>query len=131
MCKLQNSGIAKASILIGILWILQSAARLMFGVLGITDGMNQFLDNPISEAFSIFLLVIFMFLGIVGMIAAVGLLMRRKWGFWGILSVCLLTIAFDLWGLTIQFTAAIGLIVPIVSILFFMIWKSRLSTILK
>ncbi|MEM2944241.1 MAG: hypothetical protein QXN93_06805 [Methanomassiliicoccales archaeon] len=128
---MQNSGIAKASILIGILWILQSAARLMFGVLGITDGMNQFLDNPISEAFSIFLLVIFMFLGIVGMIAAVGLLMRRKWGFWGILSVCLLTIAFDLWGLTIQFTAAIGLIVPIVSILFFMIWKSRLSTILK
>jgi uncharacterized membrane protein (DUF2068 family) len=79
--------------------------------------MGHFLDIPIPYTTSLVLFIMFLSLGILGLVAAFGLLTRRKWGFWSIMLVSIATIAFDIWGLTIQATAAIGFIVPVISII--------------
>ena len=117
---------AKGTVAIGFLWIIQSVGRLSFAAVGMPTGMGQFLDAPISDTTSLVLFVMFLLLGVFGLIAAFGLLARRKWGFWGTIFVSVATIAFDIWGLTIQFTAAIGLIVPLISILYLYPKKSQL-----
>jgi hypothetical protein len=120
---------AKGTVFVGFLWIIQSFGRLSFAVLGTPTGMRQFLDVPISDITSLVLFIMFLLLGALGFIAAFGLLARRKWGFWGTIFVSAATIIFDIWGLTIQFTAAIGLIVPLISILYLYPKKSqRLAT---
>jgi len=120
---------AKGTFFVGFLWIIQSFGRLSFAVLGTPTGMRQFLDVPISDITSLVLFIMFLLLGALGFIAAFGLLARRKWGFWGTIFVSAATIIFDIWGLTIQFTAAIGLIVPLISILYLYPKKSqRLAT---
>ena len=120
---------AKGTFFVGFLWIIQSFGRLSFAVLGTPTGMGQFLDVPISDITSLVLFIMFLLLGALGFIAAFGLLARRKWGFWGTIFVSAATIIFDIWGLTIQFTAAIGLIVPLISILYLYPKKSqRLAT---
>jgi uncharacterized membrane protein (DUF2068 family) len=107
----------KTIIFVSFLWLVQSIGRLCFAVVGTPEGMGKFLDTPISSTTSVILFVLFLFLGILGLIAAYGLLKGSKWGFWSTMLASFATIAFDLWGLTIQFTAAIGLIVPIISII--------------
>jgi len=86
---------------------------------------------PVSYATSAVLFVMFLFLGVFGLIAVSGLLTRRKWGFWSILLVSITTIAFDAWGLTIQSTAAIGFIIPVISILILYPKKSKLLATMK
>lgn len=115
----------KEVVFVGFLWILRSVGRL-FAALGTPVGMVQFLDEPISNTTSLILFVMILFLGVFGLIAAFGLPMRRKWGFWSTLLVSIVTIAFDVWGLTIQSTAAIGFIVPGISILTLYPEKSQL-----
>ena len=107
---------SKAVIFAGLLWMVQSVGRLCFAAVGTPEGMGQFLNNPISYETSAILFMMFLFLGVLGLVAAFGLLAGRKWGFWSTMLASVATIAFDIWGLTIQFTAAIGLIVPIISI---------------
>jgi len=116
--------VSRMAIFVGFLWVLQSAGRIAFAAIGSPLGMGQFLDVPISSATSIVLFVMFLLLGVFGLIAAFGLLTRRKWGFWSIMLVSVATIAFDTWGLAIQSTAAIGFIIPIISILT-LLFKNR------
>jgi len=122
---------AKGTVFVGFLWIIQSFGRLSFAVLGTPTGMRQFLDVPISDNTSIVLFIMFLLLGVLGFIAAFCLLARRKWGFWGTIFVSAATIIFDIWGLTIQFTAAIGLIVPLISILYLYPKKSQMLATMR
>ncbi|PMB75245.1 MAG: hypothetical protein C0193_01355 [Candidatus Bathyarchaeota archaeon] len=112
--------------LLCILWLIQSLGRLSFAILGKPEGMGQFLDVPISYATSLVMFVMFLLLGIFGLIAAFGLWRRRKWGFWSTIAVSVATIAFDIYGITIQYTAALGFIVPTISILYLYPKKSKL-----
>lgn len=107
----------KIVVFVSFLWIVQSVGRLCFVAFGTPEGMGQFLDTPISPTTSIMLFAMFLLLGVLGLIAALGLLAGQKWGFWSTILTSFATIAFDLWGLTIQFTAAIGLVVPTISII--------------
>ncbi|MGQ9507291.1 MAG: DUF2127 domain-containing protein [Candidatus Bathycorpusculaceae bacterium] len=109
-----------------ILWLLQSLGRLFFAVLGTPGGMGQFLDAPISYATSLVMFIMFLSLGIMGLIAAFGLWRRQRWGFWATILVSITTIVFDIWGLTIQYTAALGFGVPIISTLYLYLRKSEL-----
>jgi|YelNatPaOPRAMG01_1025707.scaffolds.fasta_scaffold05400_2 hypothetical protein len=127
--KVKSSG--KVVVFVGLSWIVQSIGRLSFAALGGPVGMGKFLDNPVSYATSAMLFIMFLFLGVFGLIAVFGLLTRRKWGFWSILLVSIATIAFDIWGLTIQSTAAIGFIVPVISILTLYPKKSQLLATMK
>ncbi|MBX5328713.1 MAG: hypothetical protein QHH18_05695 [Candidatus Bathyarchaeota archaeon] len=118
--RLQTQGI----ILVGVLWLLQSVGRLSFAFVGTPEGMGKFLDVPISPTTSQILFVMFLFLGVCGIIAAFGVLAKQKWGFWAIIMVSIATVAFDIWGITLQYTAALGLIVPVISIFYLYLKKS-------
>ncbi|MEM3153454.1 MAG: hypothetical protein QXK18_05985 [Candidatus Bathyarchaeia archaeon] len=122
---------SKAVVFVGLLWIIQSVGRLFFAAVGTPEGMGQFLDNPISYETSVILFMMFLFLGVLGLGATFGLLFERKWGFWSTISASIATIAFDLWGLTIQFTASIGLVVPIISIVILCFKKERMLAAAK
>ncbi|MEM2005685.1 MAG: hypothetical protein QW705_05325 [Zestosphaera sp.] len=113
---------------IGSLWVIQSVGRLFFAALGTPAGMGRFLDTPVTYTISFVLFTMFLSLGAFGLIAALGLLARRRWGFWLTILVSIATIVFDVWGLTIQLTATIGLIVPVISILVLYPKRSQLFT---
>jgi len=106
---------SKMVVFVVFLWIIQSVGRLCFAVVGTPGGMGQFLDAPISNEVSVILFMMFMFLGVLGLVAAFGLLAGRRWSFRSAVLASVATIVFDIWGLTIQLTAVIGLIVPIIS----------------
>ena len=113
-------------ILVAFLWLLQSVGRLSFAILGMPGGMGRFLDVPISYATSLVMFVMFVFLGVFGLVATFVLWRNQKWGFWGIFLVSVVTIGFDIWGLTIQYSAAIGFIVPVISMLYLYFRRSQM-----
>lgn len=130
--KIKSSRIKpRGVILVVVLWLFQSVGRLSFAILGTPGGMGQFLDVLISYTTSLIMFVMFLFLGVCGFVATFGLWRNQKWGFWGTILVSVATIAFDIWGLTIQFTAAIGFIVPSISILYLYFKKSQLLATMK
>lgn len=119
------------TVFVAVLWIIQSVGRLYFALSGKPEGMGQFLDTPISYETSLIMFIMFLSLGIFGLAAVLGLLIRKKWGFWGTILVSIVTIAFDIWGVTIQFTAALGFIVPIISLAYFYFKKTQFLTDIK
>ncbi len=106
----------KGLILVVLLNFLQALGRLLFAILGVQGGIDQFLDVPVSDMTSLILHIMFFFLGITGLIAAYGLFKKVTWGVWAVILVSVITILFDIWGFTIQKTAAIGFFVPLVSL---------------
>lgn len=94
----------------------QSIGRLSFAILGINGGIDQFLDMPVSHMTSSIMHVMFLFLGISGLVATYGFWRRQRWGLRAVVLISLITIVFDIWGVTIQTTAAMGFAVPLVSI---------------
>jgi len=117
----------KSLIFVVFLNVLQSVGRLLFALLGISGGIDQFLDVPVSHTISLILHVMFFFLGISGLVATYGLWKKQKWGFWGIIFVSVATIIFDVWGITIQTTAAVGFVVPVLSIGYLYFKRSYLA----
>ncbi|MEM2703220.1 MAG: hypothetical protein QXR45_08675, partial [Candidatus Bathyarchaeia archaeon] len=115
--KKNSERIGGRIILVGFLWLLQSIGRIFFAILGTPTGMGQFLNTPIHNLISLILFIMFLSLGVFGLITAFGLLTRRKWGFWSTMLVSISTVLFDLWGLTVQSSAALGFIIPVISIL--------------
>lgn len=90
------------------------------GVLGIAakEQAMSLIETPVSNE----MLVIaapFLLLGVLGLATTAGLAMRKPWGAYGTLIVSTATIAYDLWAFaTIQCSAMIGLIVPVICILY-------------
>ncbi|RLF98730.1 hypothetical protein DRN58_06390 [Thermococci archaeon] len=109
----------KGLVFVVLLNFLQSFGRLSFAILGIRGGIDQFLDAPVSDTTSLILHVMFLFLGASGLVATYGLWKKQKWGFWAVIFVSVTTIIFDIWGITIQTTAAMGFVVPVLSICHF------------
>jgi len=91
------------------------------------EGMGQFLDVPISYETSLLLFTMFLSLGVLGLIAVLGFWISLKLGVWMIILVSLATIVFDIWGMTIQGSAAIGFIVPAISLVYLFYNKSLLK----
>ncbi|MBY8998650.1 MAG: hypothetical protein KGD60_13050 [Candidatus Thorarchaeota archaeon] len=106
-----------------LLWILNAATRIVFGVMTITEG--SLLDVAVPLAVEQTLTVMFLTLGVLGFIAVPGLAMQKDWGVQMTVAVSLATIGFDVWALTIQFTAALGFIVPAVMLVYLAMRQSR------
>lgn len=122
--------LTKSIIFVAFLWLLQSGGRLALGYLSaITPG--GLLDVEVAPLIVQTINVMFFLLGILGFIAVAGLLLMRKWGFWTTILVSVLTILFDVWGVTIQFTAAMGFVVPVISLLILLAKKSQLQERMK
>jgi len=120
----------RSIVFVAVLWILQSVGRIALGYLSaITPG--GLLDVEVSLITIQIINTMFFLLGILGFIAVVGLLLIRKWGFWATVFVSVLTVLFDIWGVTIQFTAAMGFVVPATSLLILFSKKSQLHDSMK
>ena len=110
-------------VFIALLWVLQSVLRL-FGYLAVTG--FPLLDVAVPRAtLQVIDTMLFLF-EVGGFIVVFWLWQMKRWGFWGTAIVSVATIFFDLWGLTIQSTAAAGLVVPVVSITYLYAKKAQL-----
>jgi len=87
----------------------------------------ELLEVEIASSAQQMINIMFLFIGVVGLITAFGLYRMRSWGYWGTILLSVLTIAFDIWGLTIQSTAAMGLILPVIFIIYLLSRRSRLQ----
>jgi len=122
--------LTKSTIFVAFLWIIQSVGRFFFGYLSAITP-EGLLDAEVSQAIIQIIDAMFFLLGILGFIAVVGLLSMKKGGFWATVLVSVATIVFDMWGLTIQYTATMGFIVPAILILYLYFKKSQLLATMK
>ena len=106
-----------------LLWVLNAAARIVFGIMTLTEG--SLLDVVVPLVVEQTLTVMFLTLGLLGFIVVPGLVTHKEGGFQLALAVSLATIGFDVWALTIQFTAALGFIIPAVMLVYLAIRRSR------
>lgn len=119
--EVRTRGIVLVSALSG----LQSILRLVFFYLAMTG--TELLEVEIASSAQQMINIMFLFIGVIGLITAFGLYQMRSWGYWGTIILSVLTIAFDIWGLTIQSTAAMGLILPVIFIIYLLRQRSRLQ----
>ena len=75
--------------------------------------------------------ILFLFIGVIGLITVFGLYQMKSWGYWGTILLSVLTIVFDIWGLTIQSTAAIGLILPVIFTIYLLRSRSQFEEVMK
>ena len=98
---------------------------MLFTYIGTTDMIKEFLTTPVTEQTMMIINISFLILGLAGLISSLSLITRKKWGILSATIVSSATIIFDIWGVTIQSTASMGFIVPIVTLVYFYILRSR------
>ena len=101
---------------------LNGLFRIYFAYLGTTPAIKEFLTAPVSDGTMNIINIMFLVLGLGGLVASFGLWRGTKWAPKVLVFVSVVTILFDVWGFTIQSSAALGFIVPIVSL--FMLYRS-------
>ena len=104
--------------------LLQAVLRLIFAVVSLNGGMGQFLNEPITSTDSDILLAMFAILGVAGLISVYLVSRRQKLGVMALGAVSVATIAFDLWGMNLQGTAAIGFVVPAITLVAILLVRS-------
>ena len=111
----------KDKLLIGVN-ILNGVFRLYFAYLGTTPAIKEFLTTPVTVGTMNIINLVFLLLGLGGVVASVGLLRGNEWGTKALILVSIVTILFDVWGYTIQSSAALGFIAPVVTL--FLLYRS-------
>ena len=106
------------TLLIVFAWVAQSIGRIVFALYGTPQGMGQFLDKPTSYDISYILFFMFLTLGLVGLASAIGYWLKLTWGLKAMLLTSIVSIGFDAWGCTLQFTAVLGMFVPMLVLIF-------------
>jgi hypothetical protein len=96
--------------------LVQALARIIFAALGLSGGMGQFMQVPVSGLESSILAVGFLALGIAGMVSVLTVVSKKGYAIGTIATVSMATIVFDIYGLTFQPSAVIGFVVPLMSI---------------
>lgn len=97
-------------------WTANAVLRVYFAYLSMTG--VQLLDVQVSQSVTQILSLSFLSLGVAGLFTSVGLWLNMRWGTVGTMLVSVATIVFDVWGLTIQLTAVLGFIVPVIAIVY-------------
>lgn len=112
-----------AFLVVLLAWLGNAVLRVFFGYLMVTGA--KLLDVPVTQGMLDVLIAAFLFLGIMGLVTSIGLWTMKRWGYYGTLLLVLSTIIFDVWGITIQFTAVMGFAVPILT-LTYLAWDRSL-----
>jgi hypothetical protein len=105
----------RAFYFVAFLWIINTVLRFSFGAM---STQKSLLDVEVSYLVNEFIVVMFFILGFLGLITSFGFVTGEQWGVFGVMLTSILTIIFDTWGITIQFTAALGFIVPGITLIF-------------
>ncbi|MFX0092655.1 MAG: hypothetical protein ACFFBD_12905 [Candidatus Hodarchaeota archaeon] len=114
MSNVRNKGIILVTILMG----LQSIIRLIFTGIFVFGDIQQFLTVEVSPTILLLGVSMFFALGVTGLILCYGLWKTTAWGFWGTILHSVITILFDIWGITIQYTAFAGFPIPIILLIY-------------
>jgi hypothetical protein len=115
----------KGLVAVGVLGLIQSAMR--FGILGVVlqNGWPA-TDHSVSSEMALFIDVMFLFLGIAGVVLTYGLLTGKRWGYNGTIGISAFTIVFDVWAIiAVQPTALLGLVLPAVFIVYLVVKKNE------
>jgi len=100
-------------LVVGSLLVLQSALRLFFYYEAVYAGVQLLQPMPPAETMSI-VSSLNLTLGVAGFVVVPGLFLMTRWGFWGTVVVCILTILFDgVSSVTVSLTAFAGLVLPV------------------
>ncbi len=110
--------------------LIQASLRIVLGLMmtgtlgeGAQNTMNGAIDGQVDDWVVGFNTVMFLTLGVLGAIFAAGLLGHASWAWYGTLTVCSVTIIYDIWAIiAIQPTAILGLVLPLVFIVY-LLWK--------
>ena len=103
--------------------LIQAIARIWFVYIMLTGGIGEFLEVSISTMTLNMIGAMFLLLGVAGVASVFAMLMRKSWALKALLAVNILTIILDVWGITVQSSAFLGFIVPLLTIL--MILKEK------
>ena len=117
----------KGLALVAGLSLLQAVLRLAFAYIGTTEMIHEFLTTPVSPATQGFINVVFLLLGLGGFLSAYALWTMKGWGATAAVLICLATLAFDVWGMTIQSSAVIGFILPALILVLLYRGRSRFA----
>jgi len=79
--------------------------------MGVTGA--ELLEIEITRSVMQLINMMFLLIGVAGLITAFGLYRMKRWGYWGTVLLSVVTIVFDIWGFTIQFMAAMGIVLPL------------------
>lgn len=96
--------------------LLQAVLRVVFTALSLSGGMGQFLNRSITSTDADVLFAMFAILGVAGLVSVFLASRRQTAGIMALGAVSVVTIIFDIWGMTIQGTAAIGFVVPVITL---------------
>ena len=102
-------------------WVVNAVLRIFFGYLN-ASGV-QLLDTPVTSSVLNILVAVFLILGLSGLFVSIGLWQKKRWGYAGTMLVILATIVFDIWGMTLQYTAAMGFAIPAVVLIYLVMNK--------
>ena len=122
---MNNDEYGKGYWLITGLNTFQAIMRVLFAYIGTTDMIKEFLTTPVTEQTMMIINVSFLMLGVAGLISSFGLLTKKKWGILSATIVSVLTIIFDIWGVTVQSTASMGFIIPVITLVYFYIIRGK------
>ena len=113
--KTNTNSLGYRSIL--VLNLVFSVLRIYFAYLGTTEEIKEFLTVPVSPTTMTIINTMFLLLGVGGLIASIGMILKKSWSINALVLVSVVTIVFDVWGYTIQSSAAFGVLVPIITLL--------------
>ena len=100
-----------------VLNLILSVLRIYFAYLGTTEAIKEFLTVAVSPTTMTIINALFLLLGVGGLIASIGMILKTSWSIKAIVILSLANIIFDVWGYTIQYTAVLGVVVPIITLL--------------
>jgi len=104
----------KGVMILCLLALLQCALRIAIPASALTGPGPEF-ENPVTEEVMLFIHVMFIAIGTIGLAATYGLWAGRRWGYTGTIGISLLTIVFDIWAIAfIQASAVLGMVLPLV-----------------
>jgi hypothetical protein len=98
------------------LGLAQSVLRFAFPAYILQAGFPN-TEKIVSTDVQAMILVMFVLIGVAGIITTYGLLTGARWGYTGTIALSMVTIMFDAWAMAaVQTTALLGLILPVVFI---------------
>jgi hypothetical protein len=84
-----------------VLNLILGVLRIYFAYLGTTEVIKEFLTVAVSPTTMTIINAMFLLLGVGGLIASIGMILKTSWSIKAMVLVSLANVLFDVWGYTI------------------------------
>jgi len=123
--KMKDNNFGRGYWLIPGVNTIQAVMRILFAYIETIDMIKEFLTTPVTQQTMTIINTSSLILGLTGLISSFGLITKKKWGILSTTIISGATIIFDIWGVTIQSTASLGFLVPVITLVYFYIFRGR------